>query len=89
MDTRSIIVLVTWICVTVLSVTIVWVTQQLDIWNVLFILLLIGIAFSITFAIPFSLPAIEHPTEKQLTKIMKQLQELNQKMDYIKTQLEE
>jgi|Deesub1362A_J573_1020465.scaffolds.fasta_scaffold00326_1 uncharacterized membrane protein YgaE (UPF0421/DUF939 family) len=89
MDTRSIIILVTWICVTVLSVTIVWVTQQLDIWNVLFILLLIGIAFSVTFAIPFGLPAIEHATEKQITKILKQLQELNQKMDYIKRQLEE
>lgn len=93
MDTRSIIVLATWICVTILSVTIIWVTQQLDLWNVIFILLLMGIAFSITYAIPFGLPAIEqattHRMEEQITKILKQLQELNQKVDYIKKQLEE
>jgi uncharacterized membrane protein YgaE (UPF0421/DUF939 family) len=92
METRSIIVLVTWICVTILSVIIIWVTHQLELWNAIFILLLLGIAFSITFAIPFGLPEIEQPAkrvEEQLTKISRQLQELKQKVDYIKKQLEE
>lgn len=92
METRSIIVLTTWVCVTILSVIVIWVAQQLDLWNALFVILLMGIAFSITYAIPFGLPAIPQPTkrmEKQLTEISKQLQELNQKVDFIKEQLEE
>lgn len=93
METRSIIVLATWICITILSAIIIWVTQQLDLWNAIFILLLMGIAFSITYAIPFGLSAIEqttaHRMEEQLSKISKQLQELDQKVDYIKKQLEE
>lgn len=92
METRSIIVLAAWICVTILSAFIIWVTQQLDLWNAIFILLLLGTAFAITFVIPFGLPEIEKPTkhvEGQLTKISKQLEELNQKVDYIKKQLEE
>lgn len=92
METRSIIVLATWICITILSGFIILVTQQLDLWHAIFILLLLGIAFAVTFAIPFGLPVIEQPTkqmEGQLTKISKQLQELNQKVDYIKKQLEE
>lgn len=92
METRSTIVLAAWICVTILSAFIIWVTQKLDLWNSIFILLLLGIAFAITFAIPFGLPEIEHPTkhmEEQMTKISNQLQELKQKVDYIKKQLEE
>ena|GEM_PF-2540531 len=93
MDTRSIIVLATWICTTILSAIIIWVTQKLELWNAIFILLLMAIAFSITYAIPFGLPAIEQaiakPMQEHLTKISKQLQELNQKVDYIKKQLEE
>lgn len=92
METRSVIVLTTWVCVTILSVIIIWVTQRLDLWNALFILLLMGIAFSITYAIPLGLAAIPHPTKRmkeQLTEISKQLQELNKKVDFIKEQLEE
>lgn len=92
METRSIIVLATWICVTLLSIFIIWVTQQLDLWTAIFVLMLLGIAFAVTFAIPFGLPVIERPTrqmEAQLTKISKQLQELNEKVEYIKKQLEE
>lgn len=88
--------LATWICVTILSAIIIWVAQELELWNGIFILVLMAIAFAITYSIPFGLPpverAIEQPTkrtEEQLTKISKQLQELNQKVDYIKKQLEE
>jgi len=92
METRSIIVLAAWICVTLLSAILMWVTQRLDLWNAIFILLLLGIAFAITFAIPFGLPETEQTTkhiEGQLTKIAKQLEELNLKVDNIKKQLEE
>ena len=93
METRSIIVLATWICVTILSAIIIWVTQQLELWNSIFILLLMAIAFSVTFAIPFGLPAIEQaitkPVEEKLMQMSEQLQELNKKVDYIKKQLEE
>jgi hypothetical protein len=93
METRGLIVLAAWICVTVLSAVIIWVTRQLDLWNAIFILLLLCGAFAITFAIPFGLePEIEQPTkrvERQLTKISKQLEELNRKVDDIKRQLEE
>jgi len=92
-ETRSIIVLATWICVTILSAIIIWVTQQLELWNGIFILLLMAIAFSVTYAIPFGLPAIEQaitkPMEEKLKQMSEQLQELNKKVDYIKKQLEE
>jgi hypothetical protein len=93
LETRSIIVLATWICVTILSAIIIWVAQELELWNGIFILVLMAIAFAITYSIPFGLPAIEQgiakPMQEQLTKISKQLQEINQKVDYIKKQLEE
>ena len=91
METRSIIVLATWICVTMLSALIIWVTQQLEIWTAIFILLLLGAAFSITYSI-IGPPGTAQPAkrmEEQMTKMSKQLQELNQKVDYIKKQLEE
>lgn len=92
METRGIIVLAAWICVTILSAVIMWATQKLNLWNAIFILLLLGAAFVITFAIPFGLPETKQlakPMEGQLTKISKQLEELNRKVDYIKKQLEE
>jgi len=91
MDTRSIIVLATWICVTVLSVIIIWVSQQLDLWNAIFIMILMCIAFSVTFAIPFGLGTTERARslEEQMTEISNTLKELNQKVDYVKKQLEE
>lgn len=92
METKGAIVLATWICVTILSATILWVSQQLELWNGIFILMLIGVASTITYSIPFGLPVTEKSTkrvEEQLTKISEQLKELNQKVDYIKKQLEE
>jgi peptidoglycan hydrolase CwlO-like protein len=95
-ETRSVIVLATWICTTILSAMIIWVSQQLELWNSIFILLLLSIAFTVTYAIPFGLPGVDSATkqptkqmQEQLTNISKQLQELNQKVDYIKKQLEE
>ena len=92
METKSVIVVASWICVTILSGVTMWVTQRLDLWNATFIILLLGIAFAITFAIPFGLPELEQTskrTEEQLTNITKQLEELSRKVEDIKKELED
>lgn len=92
METRGLIVVAVWICITVLSAVIIWVSKQLDLWTALFILLLLGAAFGITFAIPFGLQEVKQPAtriEGQMVRMSKQLEELNEKLDYIKKQLEE
>ncbi len=81
-----------WICVTVLSVVIVWVTKQLDLWTALFILLLLSGAFITSNAVLShgfwgKQPATR--AEGHIEKILKQLEELRKTVDYIKKQLEE
>lgn len=81
-----------WICVTVLSVVIVWVSKVLDLWSALFILLLLGAAFVITFGTSYRDFMGKQPAtrvEGKIEKISKQLEELRKTVDYIKEQLEE
>lgn len=92
MESRGLIVASVWICVTILSVVIIWVSKHLDLWTALFILLLLGGAFIITFGVPSHDFLGKQPAarmEGHIEKISKQLEELNKKVDYIKKQLEE
>lgn len=81
-----------WICVTVLSVVIVWVSKVLDLWSALFILLLLGGAFAVTFGASYRDFMGKQPVtrvEGKIEKVSKQLEELRKTVDYIKKQLEE
>lgn len=92
METRGLIAASVWICVTMLSAVIVWISKQLDLWTALFILLLLGAAFITTMAIPsdgFWVKQRATRMEGQIGKISKQLEEMSRKVDYIKKQLEE
>ncbi len=96
MASRGLIAASVWICATVLSIVIIWITQQLDLWTALFILLLLGGAFATTFGV-FShafwdnQPAklMEKRMEAHIEEMSKRLEELSKTVEYIKKQLEE
>ena len=92
MESRGLVVASVWICVTVLSVVIIWVSKQLDLWTAFFILLLFGGAFVITFGTSYRDFMGKQPAtrvEGKIEEISKQLEELLVTVDYIKKQLEE
>ncbi len=92
MDSRGLMVASVWICVTLLSVAIIWVTKQFDLWTALFILLLLGGAFITSNAVLSHDFWGKQPAtrmEGQIEKLSKQLEELSKTVDYIKKQLEE
>lgn len=92
MESRGLIVASVWVCVTILSVVIIWVSKQLDLWTALFILLLFGGAFVITFGTSYRDFMGKQPAtrvEGKIEEISKQLEELRMTVDYIKKQLEE
>lgn len=92
MESRGLIVASVWICVTMLSVVIIWVTKQLDLWTALFILLLLGGAFITSNAVlsyDFWGKQPAKRMEGRIEEISKQLEELSKTVDYIKKQLEE
>jgi hypothetical protein len=91
METKGIVVIAIWICVTILTPTIVWVSGQFDLWTLVFVLFLLVCALA-TYAMSYPGFWIKQPTtlsENQLNKITKQLEELNKQVNYIKKQLEE
>ena len=95
MESRGLIAGSVWICVTILSVVIIWITQQLDLWTAFFILLLLGGAFVTTFAVLWPDFWGKQPErarkgmEGRIEEMSKQLEELSKTVDYIKKQLEE
>ena len=92
MESRGLIAASVWICVTVISVVIVWITKVLDLWTGLFILLLLCGAFITTNAVPSRDHWDKRPAKRMeghMEKISKQLEELSKTVDYIKKQLEE
>ncbi len=91
METKGVVVIAAWICVTVLSATTIWVSRQLDLWTSIFILFLLCSALAM-YAMSYPGFWVKQPatlSEKHLERITKQLEALSKQVDYIKQQLEE
>jgi len=81
-----------WIFVTVVSALIIWVTQRVDVWNFLYILILAIGAFGVSIVIPAEYPPSMKPLKEyqtMLSEISSKLTEIDRKLDEIKKALEE
>jgi hypothetical protein len=92
LKTGSLVAACAWLFVTVVSILIIWVTQRVDFWNFLYILILAIGAFGVSMVIPSEYLSSMRPlrdVQAQLTAISSKMTEIDRKIDEIKKALEE
>ena len=92
MRTSGLVAIFAWIFVTVISGLIIWVTQRIDFWNFLYILILATGAFTVSIVVPSEYAPSMRPlkeVQSQLSEITSKMTEIDRKLDEIKKALEE
>lgn len=89
METRSLIVLAAWISLSIVSVVFVWIGGA-NLWNYIFVGLLIFLALGITVVVGFGLAEEEWKQKrKPETELLNQLRNIEERMDRLTKMVEE